>query len=82
VRPRTGGDSPELEFGGDNLRGLWWGFYRRYGRDGGLGSSCRGRRDQRKNRGCNHLAGASRACRGANSTRGRGMSPRGGFLRG
>jgi hypothetical protein len=37
--------------GGDELKGLWWGFYRREGRDGGLGSSRRGRRDQGENQG-------------------------------
>jgi hypothetical protein len=33
VCPRAGCDSPELEVGGDELRGLWWGFYRREGRE-------------------------------------------------
>jgi hypothetical protein len=33
VCPHAGGDSPELEVGCDELRGLWWGFYGREGRE-------------------------------------------------
>jgi hypothetical protein len=57
------------------------GFYRREGRDGGLGSSRRGRRDQGKNRGVVVTLAPAGARRGASSARGRGMPPHGGFLR-
>jgi hypothetical protein len=42
---------------GVEFRGLWWGFYRREGENGGLGSSRRGRLDQGQNRGRRCLAG-------------------------
>jgi hypothetical protein len=57
--------------GSDELRRLLWGFYRREGRDGGLGSGCWGKRDQGQTGGAAaSLAPTTEECRRVEASRG------------